>query len=129
VVIVRNADEVVGTERDVVGPSWRSIRLLTSADRCGFSLHETTVAAGAELLLWYKHHIEACYCVEGRGTIEDRRTGTLSAIEPRTLYALDQNDRHVLRALTPMRLICVFNPALTGTERHDADGSYLPAQE
>jgi hypothetical protein len=26
-----------------------------------------------------------------------------------------------------LRLVCVFNPALTGGEIHDADGSYLPA--
>jgi L-ectoine synthase len=129
VVIVRSVDKVAGTERDVAGPLWRSVRLLTKADGCGFSLHETTVAAGAELSLWYKHHIEACYCIEGRGTAEDSGTGKVFAIEPGTLYALDKHDRHVLRALTPMRLICVFIPALTGTERHDVNGSYLPAGE
>jgi L-ectoine synthase len=26
--------------------------------------------------------------------------------------------------LEPLRLVCVFNPALTGQETHDADGSY-----
>lgn len=127
--IVRHVNEVAGTDRDVSGPSWRSLRLLTRADRCGFSLHDTYVDAGAELTLWYKHHIEACYCVAGNGIIEDRATGRVSQIEPGTLYALDRHDRHIVRAETELRLICVFNPALTGTESHDADGSYLPAEE
>jgi L-ectoine synthase len=128
-VIVRRVAEITGGDRDVAGPSWRSVRLLTRDDRCGFSLSDTVVEAGAELTLWYRHHIEACYCIEGRGTVEESRTGEVSTISPGTLYALDDHDRHVVRAETRMRLICVFNPPLTGTERHDADGSYLPAED
>ena len=45
-------------------------------------------------------------------------------IGPRSIYALDKHDKHILRAKTDMRLICVFHPALTGEEVHDADGSY-----
>jgi L-ectoine synthase len=128
-VIVRTLDDVAGSEFDVAGPTWRSIRLLTRADGCGFSLHDTTVAAGAELTLWYKHHIEACLCIEGGGSIEDLQSGAVFSIAPGTIYALDGHDRHRVRAEADMRLICVFNPALTGTEKHDADGSYLPAPE
>lgn len=124
--IIRDVSTVVGSDRDVAGPSWRSLRLLTKSDRCGFSLNDTTVEAGAELTLWYKHHIEACYCIEGRGTVENSATREVWQIAPGTLYALDEHDRHVVRAETRLRLICVFNPPLTGTERHDADGSYLP---
>ncbi|CAN5152590.1 hypothetical protein BH23CHL9_BH23CHL9_05960 [soil metagenome] len=32
-----------------------------------------------------------------------------------------------IRVISPLRLVCVFNPVLTGRETHDADGSYLPA--
>jgi L-ectoine synthase len=128
-VIVRQLDDVVGSEFDVAGPDWRSIRLLTRADGCGFSLHDTTVVAGAELTLWYKHHIEACLCIEGRGSVKDLSSGAVLSIRPGTMYALDAHDRHSVRAETDMRLICVFNPALAGTEKHDADGSYLPAPE
>jgi L-ectoine synthase len=127
-VIVRTTSEVEGTEFDVSGPAWQSIRLLTRNDGCGFSLHDTYVDAGAELTLWYKHHIEACLCVEGSGSIEDLSSGRVFEIAPGTLYALDDHDRHLVRARTRLRLICVFNPALTGTERHDADGSYLPSE-
>jgi hypothetical protein len=30
-----------------------------------------------------------------------------------------------MRAFTRMKLVCVFAPALTGGETHDADGSYI----
>jgi L-ectoine synthase len=83
------------------------------------------VDAGAELTLWYRHHLEACYCTEGGGEIEELATGERHAIGPGTVYALDANDRHVVRAGTDgLRLVCVFNPALSGRETHDADGSY-----
>lgn len=127
--IVRNFEDVAGSDRDVAGPKWRSVRLLTRADGCGFSVHDTVVEAGAELSLWYKHHIEACYCIEGRATVENCSSGEVSDISAGTLYALDAHDRHILRAETRIRLICVFNPPLAGTERHDADGSYLLAGE
>jgi len=37
------------------------------------------------------------------------------------MYALDQHDEHWLRAITDMRLICVFLPALKGHESHQLD--------
>jgi L-ectoine synthase len=45
------------------------------------------------------------------------------------LYALDQNDRHVLTAETTMRMICVFNPPLAGPESHDETGAYPAAPD
>jgi L-ectoine synthase len=45
-------------------------------------------------------------------------------IDPGTVYALDQNDRHILKAESTMRMICVFAPALVGPESHDENGSY-----
>ncbi|PTQ56803.1 MAG: L-ectoine synthase [Candidatus Carbobacillus altaicus] len=74
--------------------------------------------------MWYKHHYEAVYCIEGEGEIEDLKTGEVHAIQPGTLYVLDQHDPHVLRAKNDMRLVCVFNPPLTGQEIHDAEGAY-----
>src|SRR3990172_3880241 len=61
--IVRSLDEVTGTERDVHGEGWRSQRLLLRRDGLGFSLHNTTVAAGAEMELEYRNHLEACYFI------------------------------------------------------------------
>jgi L-ectoine synthase len=122
--IVRLQD-VIGTEREVEGPGWKSRRLLLEKDGMGFSFHETIIPAGAELRLWYKNHLEAVYCVGGNGSIEDLATGEVHPISDGVLYALDRHDRHVLRGGTQdMRLVCAFNPPVTGRETHDADGSY-----
>ncbi len=52
-------------------------------------------------------------------------TGEVWPIRPGVMYALDKNDRHILRALKgDLRLICTFSPALSGQETHDADGGY-----
>jgi L-ectoine synthase len=126
-VIVRGIDQVIGTERDVRGEGWASRRLLLSDDAMGFSLHDTVVHAGAELRLHYRHHLEACYCIEGEAEIEDLDSGERHVIRPGVVYALDRHDRHVLRAVTATRLVCVFNPPLSGRETHDADGGYAAA--
>jgi len=125
-VIVRTFDEVVGTDRDVEGEGWRSRRLLLRRDGLGFSLHDTTVAAGTELTLHYKHHLEACYLLAGEAELTDLATGKRHDLRPGSMYALDQHDRHTLRVRSELHLVCVFNPALTGAETHDADGSFPP---
>ena len=124
--IVRTLDEVVGSDRDVEGDGWRSRRLLLRRDELGFSFHDTTVAAGTELNLQYRHHLEACYCLEGEAELTDLASGERHAIGPGTIYALDQHDRHTLNVKTDLHLVCVFNPALSGAETHDADGSFPP---
>jgi L-ectoine synthase len=128
-VIVRSLEGIAGTSRDVTGEGWRSQRLLVRDDGLGFSLSETTVGAGAELHLEYRHHLEACYCLDGEGEIEDLSTGTRHRIGPGVLYALDQHDAHVVRVTRDLRLVCVFNPPLSGGETHDAQGGYLPAPD
>ena len=124
--IIRSLDEATGTPQDVTGEAWRSRRLLVRDDGMGFSLSETTVAAGAQLHLQYRHHVEACYCLDGEGEIENLATGARHRIGPGILYALDEHDAHVLRVTRELRLVCVFNPPLAGGETHDAQGGYLP---
>ncbi len=125
--IVRTIDEIAGTDRDVSGTGWRSRRIVRRDDGMEHSVHYTEVLAGSEQTLWYKHHYETNLCIAGEGEVVDLATGTTYAIRPGTMYALDQHDRHVLRAHTDVTLVCTFWPALAGTETHDADGSYLPA--
>ena len=125
--IVRSLEEIVGTERDVAGPGWKSRRLLLAGDGMGFSLTDTVILEGASLTLEYKHHLEACYCIEGEGDITALSDGVTHKLQPFTVYALDQNDRHTVRANNgDMRLVCVFNPALSGQEVHREDGIYAP---
>lgn len=128
--IVRSVDDVRGTEAEVRTEEWTSTRLLVRDDGMGLTMTQTVVEPGLEAVLWYKHHLEACFCVEGAAVLENLDTGETYEIEPGTLYALDRHDRHRLRTLERTRLICVFTPALTGREVHDADGSYsLPEDE
>lgn len=122
--IVRNLADIVGTDRDVKAETWESRRLSLADDRMGFSMHDTILYAGQETHMWYKNHLEAVYCIEGKGTIEDKATGEVHEIAPGTIYLLDQHDRHVVRAEEDLRMVCTFNPPVTGQETHDADGAY-----
>ena len=122
--IVRTLNEIIDTARDVRGENFASRRFLIAADGVGYTLTETSIVAGSEQLLWYKNHIESNYVIEGEGEVENIATGEVFALAPGSLYVLDQHDRHRLKAFTAMRLVCVFTPALTGRETHDADGSY-----
>lgn len=122
-------NDLLGTERDIHGPVWASRRFLLAKDGVGFTMTETTTKAGTEQVLWYKHHIEANYVIEGEGEVENIATGEVFPLNPGTLYVLDKNEKHRLKSVTSLRLVCVFSPALTGGETHDKDGSYLPAAD
>jgi L-ectoine synthase len=130
IMIVRTLDEIANGPRDVRGEGWQSRRLLLRSDRMGFSLSDTVVAEGTEMRLEYKHHLEANYCIAGEGEVVDLETGTVHLLRPGSLYALDKNDAHIIRATCgDLRVVCVFNPPLVGDELHRADGSYGPAHD
>jgi L-ectoine synthase len=103
---------------------WSSARYLLRHDRVGITLTETTVAAGSSQTMEYKNHIEANLTIEGEGDLTDIATGKVYRLKPGSMYALDKHDRHRLDAITDMRLVCVFLPALVGPEKHDENGSY-----
>jgi len=122
--IVRKLADTLGTDREVDVETWTSRRFLLKSDGMGFSMHDTIIKEGTETFIWYANHLEAVYCIEGRGEVELVDSGTIHPIEAGTLYALDGNEKHHLRAHTQMRMVCVFNPPLTGKEVHDKDGVY-----
>lgn len=122
--IVRTLQEIVGSDRDVDGGNWSSRRLCLADDGMGFSMHDTVLRAGTETHMWYKNHLEGVYCIEGKATLEDKATGEIHEIRPGTIYLLNDNDRHVLRVEEDLRVICTFNPPVTGQEVHDEDGAY-----
>ncbi len=124
--IVKTLNDILHTDRVVDGGNWVSRRLLLAEDGMGISVHDTLILANTETLIWYKHHLEAVYCISGEGEVENLADGKVHVIKEGTLYALDQHDRHILRAHSDMRLVSIFNPALTGREIHDEDGSYPP---
>ena len=124
--IVRDLAEARTTRRHVESKGWDSTRLLLKSDNMGFSFHITTIYAGGDLPMHYKNHLEAVYCISGEGEIEDLATGEVHQIRPGVLYALDKNDKHILRADAekPMIMALTFNPPVSGKEVHQADGSY-----
>jgi len=127
--IVTTRDSLTGTPRDASGPGWRSLRLLAAADGTDFTMTDTTLLPGHVLKLHYTHHIEAVYCLSGEAELTDIATGDTHRIVPGTLYCLNDHDAHEVRVTSsdPMRVICVFTPALRGDEVHRPDGSYAPA--
>lgn len=122
--IIRKLKEVRASERNVKSDGWDSARLLLADDGMGFSFHLTTMRAGGELRMHYKHHLEAVLVLKGKGTIEDLATGAVHELKPGVLYALNENDRHVVRPETDILTACVFNPPVTGREVHDESGAY-----
>ncbi len=125
--IVRNLFEARRSARCVTAENWESVRLVLADDKAGFSFHITTIKAGTETPIWYKHHVEAVYCIRGEGEVVTVDDEVVHTITPGTMYLLDRHDRHLLRAKREMELACVFSPALTGRETHGPDGAYPPA--
>lgn len=124
--IVKHLNDLQGTTAEVDTAGWTSRRLILKHDGMGYSVHDTVIKQGAVLEMEYRNHLETVYCIEGEGEIEDLGTGKVHPIQVGTLYALNQHDRHILRANkgTRMRMVCVFNPPLTGMEVHDNSGAY-----
>jgi len=121
---VKTLSEILNTADHTKGDAYESRRILLARDGLGYSFHDTIVKAGTVQHLHYKHHIEANYCIDGTGEVENAQTGEVWRLAPGTMYVLDRHDPHIIRAETDLRLICVFTPALTGQEKHDTDGSY-----
>jgi len=124
--IVKRLEDILGTEADVDTEGWTSRRLIYKDAGMGYSVNDTIIKPGAELEMEYRNHLETVYCIEGAGEILDLATGQTHAIAPGTIYALNNHDRHILKANkgTHMRMVCVFNPPLTGREVHDETGAY-----
>lgn len=124
--IVRKLEDLVGTEAEVKAETgtWTSRRMLLARDKMGFSFHDTLIHGGTETYIHYANHLEAVYCVGGKGEIEVIDTGEKYELYDGVMYALNGHERHWLRATETLRMICVFNPPLTGKEDHDENGVY-----
>ncbi|MEW5250090.1 ectoine synthase [Microbulbifer discodermiae] len=124
--IVRNLADANQSNRRVVSPdgNWESTRLLLKEDGMGFSFHITTIYAGADFYMHYQNHLEAVYCISGKGEVETQEDGKKHPIAPGTVYILDKHDQHTLRAFEELKMACVFNPPLNGKEVHNSDGAY-----
>lgn len=117
---VRSLKEVEQTEKFVEWGNGTSHRLLTTEDKMGFGVCHTVVRAGTTSQLHYRNHLEACYCIKGKGEIEDMG-GNVHRVEEGDIYVLNEHDQHYLRAAKDedLILVSVFNPPLSGSEVHD----------
>ena len=121
---VRTLDDLVHGKGEIRTRFWSSHRLLHKGDGMGVTLTDAILEAGLDQIWWYKNHLEAVYCLDGEGVLENLVTGEVYQIKPGTLYALDKHERHRLHVTKRMRVICTFVPPLVGGEIHDAEGSY-----
>jgi L-ectoine synthase len=115
-VLIRKLDDV----KTVEWGNGLSRRFLLEADGMGYTVTDTIVRAGTKSLIEYKNHLEACYCIEGSGSVIEM-DGTEHKITVGTMYALDNRDPHYLLGgeNEDLRLVCMFTPALQGDEAHD----------
>lgn len=109
---------------DVRGTGWRSQRLTNSDDKLPYSFNVTTLEAGSSLEFCYKNHVESVYCIEGKGKILDLENDETHELTAGSIYILDNNDHHQLFVEQTMTVFCIFEPALSGYEVHDEEGSY-----
>lgn len=123
---VISIESIEGTEREVHCPKggFISYRFLLKSDGMGFTVNKTVIPEGPPQHWHYKKHLEACYCVSGKGILTNNDTGERYLIAPDRIYVLDKFDNHTFQALEDVVLISVFNPPLTGSEVHGVDGSY-----
>lgn len=123
--IVRTLDDVKarGSFRENKGV-WSSARYLLRDDDVGLTLTETRVSAGQSQEMQYNNHFEANLIIDGRGRLTELGNGKVHELVPGSMYALNKNDQHRIEAITDMRIVCVFTPALVGPETHDENGSY-----
>jgi len=126
---VKRADEMArsGKRMTVANCKVQTLRMLTKADGLGFGLSDVRLAAGAEAVLWYKHHWEANHVISGRGEVTELGTGRTWKLEPGMAYNVGPQDRHKLHADTDMHLVSIFCPPLVGDEQHDKDGALAPS--
>ncbi|MGD9621941.1 MAG: ectoine synthase [Mycolicibacterium sp.] len=54
-------------------------------------------------------------------------TGTERDVSAKTMYLLNGHEPHRVSCHTQLRMLCVFNPPVTGREVHDDTGAYPPA--
>lgn len=118
--LIRDIEQLRGTDRDIDWGNGKSYRLVLAADGMGYSVCHTVIRAGTSSFLQYRNHLETCYCISGRGSVEEM-SGAVHQLYPGVMYALNNHEPHYLRANeeADMILLSIFNPPLSGPEKHD----------
>lgn len=121
---IKRINQLIDTDREVHGKGFVSFRPILKKDGMGFSVHKTVIPTGGPWHWNYPHHLEACYCIKGKGVLTNLKTGDRHLITVDTVYLLDEHDDHTFEALEDTVLISIFNPPITGQEVHDKNGHY-----
>ncbi len=116
---ISSVQEVIGTDRDVQGPGWKSRRVILAEDGMGYSVHETLVDAGTHLRLNYANHRETVYVVAGRGTVTDVAGERAVSLQPGSVYSGGVGEEHILVCDTEMTFLVIFTPGLVADEEAD----------
>ena len=119
-----NINNLENTSRDVEFTGGHSIRGILESDNLGFAVMKTIIPKGGPYNWHYVRHLEACYCIQGKGVLTDCWTGESFNITPDIIYVQDKNEEHTFEALEDTILISIFNPPLKGNEKHDENGNY-----
>lgn len=124
--IVTKIKNLIETSRHIHGEGFESIRAILADDGMGFSVHKTIIPKSDTAHNWhYKEHLEACYCISGRGILKNLDSGDKYEIAPDTIYLLDKHDNHTFLPIEDTVLISIFNPPVYGNEVHDENRSYV----
>jgi L-ectoine synthase len=121
---IQRINQLHETERSVKFTGGISIRPIIASDGMGFSVHKTIIPKGKPNFWHYPNHLEACYCIKGKGVLTNLETSEEHLITTDTVYLLDNHDKHTFEALEDTVLISVFNPPVMGNEKHDKQGNY-----
>lgn len=117
----QDREALAGSSRDVTHVNYRTFRLLIAADGAPVSLTDIVLNPGIEDVYGYPDRTEVAYCIEGHATVHDLQNGRLEEIRPGKLWVAPPGSRFRFVAHEATRLICVFDPPLTGNESGLAD--------
>jgi len=104
-------------------------RPLLAADGMGLSLSDLRTTPGEKIDLWYRHHCEANYLVEGSAEIWDKATDARHDLVPGDMFVIGPADKHRVSNTNGVRFLSIFNPPIKGDERYDDLGGYPPTGE
>jgi L-ectoine synthase len=121
---IKRINQLEHTEISVKFTGGVSIRPVVASDGMGFSVHKTIIPKGGPHFWHYPNHLEACYCIKGKGILVNLETKDQHMITPDVIYLLDEHDKHTFEALEDTILISIFNPPVSGNEKHDKLGNY-----
>ena len=114
--IFRDRADLVGTDRDVTNDNYDSTRLLLAEDGASVGMTDAVIKPGVTGTYGYSDRTEIAYCISGSAVVVDLGTGHTQTTGPGRLWIAPPGSSFTIEATEPTRLICVFDPPLTGAE-------------